>query len=149
MAKVTVTLYMEEEDKEALQTLADAEERSLSQMAVLILKRTIKQTIEEEKTRQLRAKARNDGIKQSRASDLPSRYQVPPPKSNTRVTAAYLQTHEFQELAEKIADIKNAAGIDVKFKVQIELGEESQLSDEAVARLNEILQEITENLKLS
>ncbi len=43
MAKVTVTLYMEEEDKEALQLLADAEERSLSQMAVLILKRATKQ----------------------------------------------------------------------------------------------------------
>lgn len=43
MAKVTVTIYMEEEDKEALQQLADAEERSLSQMAVLILKRAIKQ----------------------------------------------------------------------------------------------------------
>ncbi|MEH2445870.1 MAG: hypothetical protein V7K18_08805 [Nostoc sp.] len=34
---------MEEEDKEALQQLADAEERSLSQMAVLILKRAVKQ----------------------------------------------------------------------------------------------------------
>lgn len=43
MAKVTVTLYMDEVDKEALQQLADAEERSLSQMAVLILKRAIKQ----------------------------------------------------------------------------------------------------------
>ncbi len=43
MGKVTVTIYMEEEDKEALQQLADAEERSLSQMAVLIVKRAIKQ----------------------------------------------------------------------------------------------------------
>ncbi|ABA22872.1 conserved hypothetical protein [Trichormus variabilis ATCC 29413] len=43
MGKVTVTIYMEETDKEALQQLADAEERSLSQMAVLILKRAIKQ----------------------------------------------------------------------------------------------------------
>jgi predicted transcriptional regulator len=43
MAKVTVTLYMDEEDKEALQQLADAEDRSLSQMAVLILKRATKQ----------------------------------------------------------------------------------------------------------
>jgi hypothetical protein len=47
MAKVTVTLYMDEEDKEALQKLADIEERSLSQMAVLILKRAIR-TAEEE-----------------------------------------------------------------------------------------------------
>lgn len=43
MAKVTVTLYIDEEDKEALQQLADAEERSLSQMAVLILKKAIRQ----------------------------------------------------------------------------------------------------------
>lgn len=42
MAKVTVTLYIDEEDKEALQRLADAEERSLSQMAVLILKRAVR-----------------------------------------------------------------------------------------------------------
>ncbi|MBD2353765.1 ribbon-helix-helix protein, CopG family [Tolypothrix sp. FACHB-123] len=43
MGKVTLSIYMEEEDKEALQQLADAEERSLSQMAVLILRRAIKQ----------------------------------------------------------------------------------------------------------
>lgn len=47
MAKVTVTLYMEEEDKEALQQLADAEDRSLSQMAVLILKRAIRKAEED------------------------------------------------------------------------------------------------------
>ncbi len=47
MGKVTVTLYMEEEDKEALQLLADAEERSLSQMAVLIVKRAIKKAQDE------------------------------------------------------------------------------------------------------
>ncbi|WP_414585223.1 ribbon-helix-helix domain-containing protein [Scytonema sp. PCC 10023] len=49
MGKVTVTLYMEEEDKEALQLLADAEERSLSQMAVLIVKRAIKKAQDEGK----------------------------------------------------------------------------------------------------
>lgn len=43
MGKVVVSIYIEEEDKEALQQLADAEERSLSQMAVLILKRAVKQ----------------------------------------------------------------------------------------------------------
>ena len=39
---MTITLYIDEGDKEALQRLADAEERSLSQMAVLILKRAVK-----------------------------------------------------------------------------------------------------------
>ena len=42
-------LYIDEDDKDALQTLADAEERSLSQMAVLILKRAIKKAEEKEK----------------------------------------------------------------------------------------------------
>lgn len=46
MVKVTVTLYMEE-DKEALQKLAAKEDRSLSQMIVLILKQRLKQEIDE------------------------------------------------------------------------------------------------------
>lgn len=46
MAKVTVTLYMDEEDKEALQKLADSQDRSLSKMAVLILKRALRQAQE-------------------------------------------------------------------------------------------------------
>lgn len=48
MAKITVTLYMEEEDKEALQKLADAQERSLSQMAVLLLKKAIREAQEKQ-----------------------------------------------------------------------------------------------------
>ena len=36
MAKVTVTIYVDEQDKEALQKLADAEERSWSKMALVI-----------------------------------------------------------------------------------------------------------------
>ena len=47
MAKVTVTIYMDEKEKEALQQLADVEERSLSQMAVLILKREIRKAREQ------------------------------------------------------------------------------------------------------
>jgi hypothetical protein len=39
---------MEEEDKEALQKLADAQERSLSQMAVLLLKKAIKEAEEKQ-----------------------------------------------------------------------------------------------------
>jgi hypothetical protein len=133
MAKVTVTLYMDEADKEALQKLADAQERSLSQMAVLILKRAI--------------------VKSPSAAELSSSYringQISKPTNNTRITAAYLETEELQKLAEKIGDINNAAvGIDLKLKVQIELGAESPSQDEVIARLNEILQAINENLKL-
>ncbi|GET41056.1 ribbon-helix-helix domain-containing protein [Microseira wollei] len=49
MAKVTVTIYMDDKDKEALQRLADAEERSLSQMALLILKQAIRKAEQEGK----------------------------------------------------------------------------------------------------
>lgn len=49
MAKVTVTLYIDETDKEALQQLADVEERSLSQMAVMILRQAIRQAKKEGK----------------------------------------------------------------------------------------------------
>lgn len=71
------------------------------------------------------------------------------PRSNQRVAAAYLETHELQDLLEKIAEIKSAAaGIDLKFKVQIEIGGESQPSDDAIAGLNQLLQEISENLNL-
>lgn len=70
------------------------------------------------------------------------------PRSNQRVAAAYLETHELQDLLDKIAEIKSAAaGIDLKFKVQIEIGG-SQPSDDAIARLNQLLQEISEKLDL-
>lgn len=73
----------------------------------------------------------------------------PKPKNNILVASAELQTHELQELTDKIPGIKNAAaGIDLKFKVQIELGGESQPSEEAIATINQLLQEISEHLKL-
>ncbi len=92
-------------------------------------------------------------IQPSATENLSSTYQinvsVAQPQSNTQVAAAYLKSHELQDLAEKIADIKNAAaGIDLKFKVQLELGGESAPSNEVISRINEILQEISENLEL-
>ncbi|KYC42322.1 hypothetical protein WA1_20325 [Scytonema hofmannii PCC 7110] len=154
MAKVTVTLYIEEDDKEALQKLAEAEERSLSQMAVLILKQRLKPAQDEGKSRQLKVQGRNDAIfKQPGVSDSSAQYRTNSselkPKGNVRLTAAYLQPHELQELAERIVELENAAaGSDLKFKVQIELHGAAQLSEEAMARLKEILQEITEDFKL-
>lgn len=154
MAKVTVTLYIEEEDKNALQKLAEAEDRSLSQMAVLILKRTLKKAQDDGNIRPSRIQGRDDAtVKQPSVADLPSQYRTNVLESklnnSMRVTAAYLQSHELQALAAKIAELeKVAAGVELKFKVQIELGGDPQPSDAVVTRLNEILQEITENLKL-
>ncbi|HAA26688.1 MAG TPA: hypothetical protein DCE56_02175 [Cyanobacteria bacterium UBA8553] len=70
-------------------------------------------------------------------------------KTNQLVASAELQTHELQELADKIAELKSAAaGIDLKFKLQIEMGGESRPPEEAIEQINELLQEISENLKL-
>ena len=92
-------------------------------------------------------------LQPSASENLSSTYEnnvsIVQPRSNTRVAAAYLETHELQDFADKIADIKNAAaGIDLKFKVQLELGGDSAPSDEVTSRINEILQEISENLEL-
>lgn len=68
--------------------------------------------------------------------------------TNTRITA-YLETHELTDLADRIAEIKNiAAGFDLKLKVQIELGGESQPSDEVLSRINDILKEISANWQM-
>lgn len=65
-----------------------------------------------------------------------------------RVAAAYLEAHELQDFVERIAEIKSAAaGTDLKFKLQIEIGD-SQPSDDVIARLNQLLQEISEKLDL-
>ena len=56
---------------------------------------------------------------------------------------------EESDFVERIAEIKSAAAdIDLKFKLQIEIGGESQPSDDAIARLNQLLQEISEKLDL-
>ncbi|WP_407900874.1 ribbon-helix-helix protein, CopG family [Scytonema sp. NUACC26] len=154
MAKVTVTLYIEEDDKEALQKLAEAEDRSLSQMAVLILKQRLKAPQDEGKNRQLRLQGRNDATrKQPGVSDSSARYRINgselKPKGNVRLTAAYLQPQELQELAERIVELENVAnGGELKIKVQIEIDGGSQLSDDAMAQLQAILQEISEDFKI-
>jgi hypothetical protein len=154
MAKVTVTLYIEENDKEALQKLAEAEDRSLSQMAVLILKQRLKLTQDEGKNRQFKLQGRNDATrKQPGVSDSSAQYRINgselKAKGNVRLTAADLQPQELQKLAERIVDIENAAdGNELKIKVQIELDGRSQLSDQAIAQLQEILQEIGKNFQV-
>ncbi|BAY28158.1 AAA family ATPase (plasmid) [Calothrix sp. NIES-2100] len=88
----------------------------------------------------------------SASENLSSTYQtnasVVQSASNKRIAAAYLETHELQDLVDKIADIKNAAaGVDLKFKVQIELGGDSQPSDDAIAQINQLLQDISDSLE--
>ncbi len=88
-------------------------------------------------------------VSENKSSDYQTNLSATKTKTNRLIASAELQTHEIQELGEKIAEIKNAAaGIDLKLNVQIELGGESQPSDDAIARINQLLQDISDNLKL-
>ncbi len=93
--------------------------------------------------------AGNSSVSVQKPSDSKTNVSPAKAKTNQLVASAELQTHELQELADKIAELKSAAaGIDLKFKVQIEMGGESRPPEEAIEQINELLQEISENLKL-
>ncbi|HEY9862920.1 MAG TPA: hypothetical protein V6D21_01950 [Candidatus Obscuribacterales bacterium] len=57
--------------------------------------------------------------------------------------------NQIQDLADAIADIKNATvGIELKFRLRIELGGESRPPQEAINQINQLLQDISEDLEL-
>lgn len=74
----------------------------------------------------------------------------PLPPSGVRVAEGDLGVAELQSLYETIGDIKNAAvGHDLKFRLRIQLGGgDTPPPDELVTRINELLQEVSENLRL-
>lgn len=76
--------------------------------------------------------------------------RVAKPVNNVLVTEADLQPNQIQDLADAIADIKNAAaGIDLKFRLRIELGGELPPTDEAKARINQLLRDISDGFELA
>jgi len=73
----------------------------------------------------------------------------PPPPPGVLVAEAELQPNQIQDLAEQVADIKKAAvGLDLKFRIHIELGGVQSSSDEPVVQINQILVEIADELRL-
>ena len=63
---------------------------------------------------------------------------------------AELRADQIQDFAEKISDIKRVtAGIDLKFKLHIEIPEGSKPSKELLEKLNKILQEIDSKLEIN
>jgi hypothetical protein len=69
----------------------------------------------------------------------------------TLVTEAELETNEIQNLEEQLDDLQRAAtesGLELKFKVRIELIGESRPSEEAIAKLNELLKEVSNGFEL-
>jgi hypothetical protein len=71
------------------------------------------------------------------------------PKPGVKVTSAELRPNEVQDLADSVADLtKAAAGHQLRFVVQVELGGEKMAPDTVVAEVNKVLEKVSAKLKL-
>ena len=60
-----------------------------------------------------------------------------------------MEVHGIQDLADQIADISTAAiGNEIKYKIRVEFGGETSPDPEAVEKINELLAEVDDTLKL-
>jgi len=67
----------------------------------------------------------------------------PPPTERPLSAIAELRPDQIQDFAEKLGEIKRlTAGIDVKFKIQIDFADKEKPSEETLEMLNKILKEI-------
>ena len=74
---------------------------------------------------------------------------APPYTPGVFVAEAELEVHGIQELADQIADISTAAiGTKIKYKIRVEFGGETPPDPEAVEKINELLGEVDDSLKL-
>jgi hypothetical protein len=80
----------------------------------------------------------------------PSQRPAPPqPAPGVLVAEADLRLNEIQDLADAIANIGQAAvGFDLKFHLRLELRGVSRPPDDVVTKINLLLQEISDNLRL-
>ena len=75
--------------------------------------------------------------------------EEPKPKPGVRTGEAELRSNQIQDLADVISDIVGAAaGHDLKFRLHVELGGETPPPDEVLEKINEILSQISADLKL-
>ena len=74
---------------------------------------------------------------------------VPPYRAGVLIAQAELEVHGIQDLADQIADISTAAiGAEIKYKIRIEFGGETPPDPEAVEKINALLGEVDDTLKL-
>jgi len=65
------------------------------------------------------------------------------------VAEAPLETYEIQNLFENVSELTRAAiGLDLKFLLRVELGSNPPPPEEAVAKINQLLHEVSERLTL-
>ncbi len=83
------------------------------------------------------------------ASPQPLVHEFRPPAAGMLVAEAPLEIEEIQNLNDQLSDLTKASiGLGLKFHIRIELGPASQVSDETVAKMNELLAEVSEKLRL-
>jgi hypothetical protein len=76
--------------------------------------------------------------------------QIKQTRPGVRAAEAELQTHEIQDLAEQIADLRSAAsGYGLRVHVRIEVGGDTPPPDDIVTKVNEVLGQIKDDLQLS
>ncbi|MCR4442858.1 MAG: DUF499 domain-containing protein [Peptococcaceae bacterium] len=79
----------------------------------------------------------------------PSTPPPPPPKPGVKVAEAELRPNEIQDLADVIGELVAATvGLELTFKLRVELAGTPELPDEVVARVNELLAGVADTLKL-
>jgi hypothetical protein len=72
-----------------------------------------------------------------------------PPKKGSLTAAASLRPHQVQELAEQIPALTKAAvGLDISFYLGIEISNSSALPEEVIEKINQVLQQVSDELKL-
>jgi hypothetical protein len=73
----------------------------------------------------------------------------PKPVPGVLEAEAELRSNQIQDLADQIADIGQAAvGYDLRFRLRIELSGSSRPPDDVVTKINRLLQDISEDLRL-
>ena len=91
-------------------------------------------------------------VRLRRPQDVPPPPQPPPPpppKPGILIARAELRSNQIQDLADQISDITlAAAGLDLRFNIQVEVSGTNSGSVDAVAKLNQLLGAIAENFEL-
>jgi hypothetical protein len=82
-------------------------------------------------------------------SSSPTVRESAPVIPGTLVAEADMQGYELQDLAEQIGNLtRETVGLNLRFHLRIELGPTEQISVETLAKVNEIMAEVSEKLKL-
>ena len=89
-------------------------------------------------------------VQESPQSPLPPGYSpLPKPRPGMLVAEAPIDINEIQNLNEQISDLARAAiGFDLKFHIRVEFGSDPPPPEEAVAKINQLLHEVSEQLTL-